>query len=141
VTSPVIVDGDSLAFDNQFGNRVVTIIVPSIIHASGHATIANKKVCIQGDEAKVQLSATYKTASHTVEGTGTVTIKALDNSQVASGCHSGGALITEGKAKFTASFTPLIPATMPPPASTPDVTTPSSGYGNFKPSQNWVNGG
>ncbi|MPY24381.1 hypothetical protein [Shewanella sp. YLB-07] len=139
--SPVILDGDGLKFDPKFGIRTVTITAPTMITGSGHATIGETKMCIQGDEAKVQLAATYTTESHTVAGTGIVSIQALDSSQLAQGRLSGGVLITEGQQTFTASFLPSIPATTPPPASAPDAPAPSTGTGEFEPSQDWVNAG
>lgn len=141
MTSAVIVDGDMMAFESLFGNRTVILVSPPIIQGSGHATIGNKKVCIEGDEAKVQLNATYTTSSHTVPGTGIIRIKALDRSQLASECKSTAALITKGQQKFTAMFTPLVPAMTPPPSSTPDSSAPSDGKGEFTASQSWVKAG
>lgn len=139
--SAVIVDGDKMVFEPSFGDRIVILVSPPIIHGTGHATIGGMKVCIKGDEANVKLNATYTTSSHTTPGTGIVTIKALDSSQLASECNSAAALITKGQQKFTASFTPNAPATTPPDSSPDLVTDPSDGKGEFMASQSWVNAG
>ncbi|KVQ00510.1 hypothetical protein WJ95_28420 [Burkholderia ubonensis] len=144
--SLVVVDGDKLVFEPKFGVRTVTLVDPPMIRGTGLATIGGAKVCIKGDEAKVQLKATYLTEIYTVAGTGIVTIKALDNSQVASECTSPTALITKGQQKFTASFAFVEPAQTPPfPAGPlvpePDKAPPSDGKGEFITSQNWVRAG
>ncbi|WP_036768614.1 hypothetical protein [Photorhabdus australis] len=131
MSEAIVVDGDLLQFDPNFGNRQVTVPNPGKISGTGHAQVSGKKVCILGDEGQVRVSATYITATHTTPGTGTITISALDASQQALQCTSGAALIIKGQ-QFTAMFTPESPAinnTVSPPQS--DVTTPSSGKGRF----------
>ncbi|KWI32623.1 hypothetical protein WM04_13490 [Burkholderia ubonensis] len=139
--SLVVVDGDALAFEPQFGDRMVTLVDPPMIRGTGLATIGGVKVCIEGDEAKVRLKAIYSTSTYTVPGNGIVTIKALDSSQMASGCTSPMSVITKGRQKFTASFTPAKPAMTPSSPSTADAAPPSDGKGEFVTSQNWVQAG
>ncbi|KVP47940.1 hypothetical protein [Burkholderia ubonensis] len=144
--SLVVVDSDTLLFERQFGDRIVTLVDPPLIRGTGLTTIGGVKVCIEGDEAKVRLNATYLTGIYTEEGTGVVTIKALDSSQLASRCTSPAALITKGQQKFTASFTFLKPAQTPPFPAGPivpefDTAPPSDGRGEFVTSQNWVQAG
>lgn len=128
MSEAIVVDGDLLQFDPNFGNRQVTVPNPGKISGTGHAQVSGKKVCILGDEGQVRVSATYITATHTTPGTGTITISALDASQQALQCTSGAALIIKGQ-QFTAMFTPESPAT--DAQGKPDVTTPSSGKGRF----------
>lgn len=133
----IVINGDTVKFDQVFGNRTV-ISPPTTITGSGKATINQKKLCIQGDEKQVRLmNVPYTTPSHSVPGTGTLTIQALDTSQQARKTSSGEAVIIEGQ-KFKAQFLPSQPAMTPPPASTPDPASPSMGTGSFTASQQRV---
>lgn len=136
--SEVIVDGDTISFEPQFGNRIVTLLMPAKIQGSGHALINKKKICIKGDETKLKFAAQYTTSSHTIPGMGSVTIQQLDTSNISSVCHSAAVVITVGNKKFTACFTPSVPAMTPPPASSPDPAIPSYGKGAFIASQKLV---
>ncbi|WP_129505040.1 hypothetical protein [Aeromonas veronii] len=138
MTSEVIVDGDMIVFEPQFGNRLVTLLMPAMIRGSGHAIINKKKVCIKGDEGKLKFDAMYTTSSHTIPGKGIVSIQQLDPSNVSSVCHSDEVVITLGNNKFTACFTPSTPAMTPPPTSSPDPAMPSYGKGEFMASQQLV---
>ncbi|MGJ0625057.1 hypothetical protein [Xenorhabdus bovienii] len=138
MSEAIVVDGDTLLFEPNFGNRQVTPSSPAKISGTGHAQVSGKKVCILGNEKQIRVPATYFTATHATPGKGTITISALDTSQQALQCTSGAALIIKGQ-KFTALFTPELPAmnnTVTPPQ--PDVTTPSSGKGNFITQQNFA---
>ncbi|WP_387689183.1 hypothetical protein [Photorhabdus sp. RM71S] len=129
----IIVEGDQLQFEPMFGNRQVIPTGPAIIHGSGQLTINQKKVCILGDETKVQVSATYQIPGYT-PGTGMLTIVALESSQQTPRCSSGAPLIVKGQ-QFIARFTPLQPAQTIGPAPTPDISAPSMGKGRIIPSQ------
>lgn len=136
--SEIVVDGDLMVFEPLFGNRIVTILVPPIIRGSGHALVDAKKVCVKGDQDQVKLNASYITNSHTVPGTGIVTIKSLDSSQISPLCNSIGSVIKIGNNSFIACFTPSVPAMLPPPVSAPEPASPSYGKGKFIPSQRYV---
>ncbi|MCG3460973.1 hypothetical protein L7G72_03730 [Xenorhabdus bovienii] len=138
MSEAIVIDGDMLQFDLNFGNRQVTPSSPAKISGTGHAQVSGKKVCILGNEKQVRVPATYFTATHATLGTGNIIISALDTSQQALQCTSGAALIIKGQ-KFTALFTPESPAinnTVTPPQ--PDVMTPSSGKGSFITQQNFA---
>ncbi|MBD2811144.1 hypothetical protein ID853_09680 [Xenorhabdus sp. Vera] len=135
MSEAIVTNGDMLQFDPNFGNRQVMVSSPGKISGKGHAQVNGKKVCILGDEKQVRISATYITATHTTPGTGTITISALDSSQQALQCTSGAALIIKGQ-KFTAMFTPTIPAT--DPNGSPDPLPPSKGTGVFITQQNFA---
>ncbi len=137
--SLVILDGDYLIFDATFGSRIVIIPAPPKISGSGHATIGETKMCIEGDEAKVQVAATYTTTTHTIPGSGIVSIKELKPGHLAQGCLSGEVLITKGQEPFTASFRPTILAMTP--VGSPDVSLDSDGTGEFISSQKGVYAG
>ena len=133
----VIVDGDTVFFMPFFGLRIITIPMTTI-RGSGHACIKEKKVCVKGDEKKVRLITPYTSGQYTVPGTAVVTIEKLKSDQIASDCLSLKALITEGKGLFDAKLSVLVPATTPPPASTPDNMMSSGGKGFFRASEEWV---
>ncbi len=130
----VIIDQDSLLFMPMFGNRVVIATGPAQIRGSGLSNINGRKVCIAGDEKQVRINAVYTTPTHTIPGTGIITIASLAANQRAQHAGSHAALILKGQ-QFTAQFEPSKPAQMPPPANTPDVAAPSSGQGMFIASQ------
>ncbi|AKA38449.1 hypothetical protein [Yersinia ruckeri] len=138
MSEAIVIDGDLLQFDVQFGHRKVTVPVPGKMSGTGHAQVNGKKVCILGDEKRVLVSATYTTDTHSILGDGKITISALDSSQQAFQCTSGSALIIQGK-KFIAMFKPGTVATAlgnPPPP--PDASTPSDGEGRFIPQQSFA---
>ncbi|AOP98022.1 hypothetical protein [Enterobacter roggenkampii] len=137
----VIVDSDFIEFDKMFGHRKVTITDSKKITGSGHAEINKKKVCVLGDEKKINLKATYTIDGYASPGNGQVTITKLNDSQFTQGCISEKPLITEGNGTFVALFTPSTPAIGPSPANMPDVTAPTPGTGWFKHSQDWVKAG
>ncbi|PHM29684.1 hypothetical protein [Xenorhabdus budapestensis] len=136
----IVVDGDTLQFEPQFGSRKLNIPGLVKIKGTGHAQVNGKKVCILGDEKRVTVSATYTTTTHMTPGNGTITITALDSSQQALHCTSGAALIIKGQ-KFTTVFTPQSPAinnTVNPPQPDPNYPSPSSGKGSFITQQNFA---
>lgn len=132
----VVVDGDMLQFMPMFGNRTVTPTGPARIMGTGHAAINKKRVCILGDEKKVQVPATYMTASHPTPGQGMITIAALAGDQQTPPVRSLAALIVKGS-RFTARFTPTVPASHP--VSGPEPTAPTMGQGSFIVTQFFVN--
>lgn len=133
----VVISGDIVKFDPVFGDRTV-ISPPTTISGTGKASINNRKICIEGDEQRVRvMNVPYTTASHSVPGTGTLTIMTLDASQKAKKTVCTQVVIIEGQ-KFKAQFLPTQPALTPPPASSPDLSTPSMGTGSFKTTQRSV---
>lgn len=127
----IVLDGDNLQFDPQFGNRLVTPLGPATIRGSGHATVQNRKVCVAGDEGKVQVQASYTTmAGHVTPGQGLITIAALAANQKTPRCSSRAAIVIKGQ-KFTARFTPTQPAQKPGATPEPDAPAPSMGQGQF----------
>jgi len=132
----VIVDKDLLQFNPLFGNRTVSPVGPAMIGGSGHAVINGRKVCIRGDEGKVKINAVYTTPTHSIPGSGLITITRLAANQLARHAGSGQPLIIKGQ-QFIAQFRPTQPAQMPGTPPTPDVPAPSMGQGVFVPSQ-WL---
>lgn len=135
----VIVDKDLLQFNPMFGNRMVIPSGPALIHGSGLPSVHGRKVCLVGDEKKVQINAVYTTPTHIIPGNGVITISLMPN-QKALQVKSGAAWILKGQ-QFIAQFRPTKLAQMPPPANMPDVPAPSIGLGQFIPSQFVVRAG
>ncbi|WP_197486511.1 hypothetical protein [Burkholderia sp. MSMB1589WGS] len=134
----VVVDGDELQFETQFGARMVTPTGPAKINGSGHATINGKRICVKGDEKKVTVQANYQSGSYQ-GGQGIITIKMLASDQEAPRCTSGAAIILKGK-KFTALFTVTVPGTSP--SGDADSSSPESdGNGSFDVRQKFVTAG
>ncbi|OQS37540.1 hypothetical protein [Chromobacterium haemolyticum] len=136
----VIVDKDLLQFKPMFGNRKVIPTGAALIRGSALPTVQGRKVCLAGDEKKVQINAIYTTPTHTIPGAGVITISSLMPNQQALHVNSGAAWLLKGQ-QFIAQFRPTKPAQMPPPANTPDVLDPSICLGQFIPSQFVVRAG
>lgn len=134
----VVLDGDALQFDTQFGARMVTPTGPAKISGSGHATVNGKKICVKGDEKKVVVPASYGSGAYQ-GGQGNITIKALASNQEAPRCTTNAAILLKGQ-KFTALFTVTAPGKSP--SGEPDSSPPDSdGTGSFEVTQNFVTAG
>ncbi len=135
----VVIDGDALIFETNFGANIVTPAAPCLIQGSGEADITNKKICVLGDESKVSIAATYTKSTHTTPGTGTITIAALAADQQAVFVTARTAVIVVGS-QFTARFTPSAPAMDPQGKPDPNMG-PTQGTGTFINSQTLVTAG
>ncbi|MHA0273209.1 hypothetical protein [Enterobacter ludwigii] len=134
----IVIDGDPLEFDSLFGINTVTLTSIPEIRGSGEATIEGKKICIYGDEKNVSVSASYSNASYPTKGIGRIVITVLAGDQQADFATTTTPVILVGS-KFTASFTPEVPASG---SNGPDpVTAPSTGTGIFINSQSFVTAG
>lgn len=135
----VVIDGDALKFETNFGESIVTPTAPCLIQGSGEAEIMNKKICVLGDESKVSIAATYTKSTHPTPGTGEIKITALATDQQAAFVMTRTAVIVVGS-QFTAQFIPSSPAM--DPHGTPDTNMgPAKGIGTFINSQSFVTAG
>lgn len=139
MSSLVVIDGDALKFETNFGANMVTPTAPCLIQGSGEADITNKKICVLGDESKVSIAATYTKSTHPTPGTGTITIAALAADQQALFVTAGTAVIVVGS-QFTARFIPGSPAMDPQGKPDPNMG-PAQGNGTFINSQTFVTAG
>jgi hypothetical protein len=139
MTSMVVVEGDAMVFEPMFGQRQVVLDEPAMMPGSGEATIEQRRVCVVGDEKRIQWQAQYFIPGYT-PGTGIVSIETLDSSQMAPCVTSGAPLILMGQ-RFVARFTPMVPAALSSPPNTPDSMAPSMGGGQFMPQQTLVSAG
>ena len=130
----VLVEGDKANFMPNFGAAMV-VVKPGDLKASGPATLKGKKICVEGDEAKVSVpGCTYIAPPHVIPGTGTLKIAALAGNQKAQKAKTGGKAMLLKGGSFTAKFEVQSPAKQPPPgpgAPIPDATPQYSGSGMF----------
>jgi len=130
----VLLDGDQAVFLPSFGAATV-VVQPGKLAGSGPATLGDKKLCVDGDEASVAVrGCIYMTPQHSIPGTGTLEISALAGDQKASKTRSGDTLVLLVGSTFTAQFTVQSPAQQPPPgpgSPIPDAMTIYSGSGSF----------
>ncbi|KAG0187717.1 hypothetical protein DFQ28_005937 [Apophysomyces sp. BC1034] len=112
----------------MFGPRQVTVSGPAMIRGSGQATVSGHRICVLGDEKKVQVQARYTTPAYPIPGSGLITIMQLLPNQQAPRCTTGAAIILKGQ-QFIARFTPTQPAQHP--QNGPDAMAPTPGKGRF----------
>lgn len=113
-------NGDSVVFSST-GPILLLPPFPTItIKANGKTTINGKKICIAGDEKKIELSCSYTMPPFMIPGSGKLKIQSLGPEQLTQKTKSGTkSLILKGKL-FTAIFQVEFPAKQPAPVNTPD---------------------
>src|SRR5262245_42780145 len=130
----VVIDGDQALFLPSFGAAIV-VVQPGQMQGSGPASCTGKKICVEGDEARVAVQGcTYMTPLYCIPGTGTLKIAALAPDQVAQKTRTGGTAHILVGSQFEAVFEVQSPAQQPPPGSgppIPDATPKYSGKGSF----------
>jgi len=138
----VLTDGDMVLFLPVFAPAIV-VVQPGQIAGSGPATIGGKKICVDGDEARVSVpGCTYMTPSHPIPGVGTLKIASLAPDQKAMLTQTGGKLVLLKGGMFIARFEVQSPAQQPTPAGpVPDATPQYSGQGQFMPVNQQVSAG
>ena len=124
----ILIDGDTVSFLPTFGAATV-VPQPGKLEGSGPATLDGKKLCVEGDEAKVSVAGCiYMTPQYCIPGTGTLTIDSLAGDQKATKTKTGGkAVLLKGKT-FTATFEVQSPANQPPPGPGSPIPDPASQY-------------
>lgn len=134
MTDFILIDGDKANFMPTFGAAVV-VVQPGDLTASGPATLAGKKICIDGDETSVSVpGCMYIAGPHSIPGSGTLKIDALAGDQKATKTNTGGKPVLLKGSQFTAKFEVQSPAQQPPPGPgppIPDATPQYSGNGTF----------
>lgn len=140
MSNMVIIDGDELKFNPQFGSNTVTPPPRPRISGSGEASIGDKKICMVGDEKQVSFTADYiKPPFTATPGKGTLTIKQLASDQRVEFATAQTPVIVVGS-RFTAQFQPTKPAQDPQGKPDTDLS-PASGSGTFINSQSFVTAG
>lgn len=142
MSSLVVIDGDALTFNPQFGAITITPPPQPRISGSGEASIGGKKVCIVGDEERVSFIVDYiRPPFVTSPGKGRLTIKKLaPDQQAASAKAPAPAPIILVGSQFTTQFEPTIPAQDPQGKPDTDLNA-VTGVGTFINSQTFVTAG
>lgn len=133
MTDFILLEGDQVLFLPNFGAAVV-VVRPGDLKGSGPATLNGKKVCVDGDEKKVEVAGcTYITPQYSIPGTGTLKIAALAGNQKAQKTKTGDKAVLLKGNQFTAKFEVQNPAKQPSGAAPPipDATLQYSGNGLF----------
>ncbi len=129
----ILIEGDKANFIPAFGAAMV-VVQPGTLKGSGKASLNGKKVCIDGDEKKVEVpGCMYMTPVYSIPGTGTLKIDALAGNQKATKTNSNGKPVLLKGSVFTAKFEVQSPAQQPPGPGPPipDATPQYSGSGMF----------
>jgi hypothetical protein len=134
VSDFILIDNDIVMFLPAFGAATV-VVRPGNMKASGPATFNGKKLCIDGDEAQVQVpGCMYVAPPHVIPGTGTLKIAGLASNQKAKKTKSGSKPVLLKGNQFDAKFEVQSPAQQPPPgpgSPIPDATLQYAGRGMF----------
>lgn len=133
----ILIDGDTVIFDPMFGAAIVTV-KPGKMKGTGKTSLNSKAVCVEGDEAKVEVAGCDYMAPPYVSptGKGTLTISSLGGDQKAQKTQSGGKAVLLHGGKFNAEFAVQIPAQQPGAPPVPDPMKKYMGTGAFKTSNN-----
>lgn len=130
----VLLENDIATFLPAFGAATV-VVQPGTLKASGPATANGRKICVDGDESKVEVpGCPYVAPPHTIPGTGTLKIANLAPNQKATKTDTGGKAVLLKGSQFDAKFEVQAPAQQPPPgpgSPIPDSMTQYMGKGMF----------
>ncbi len=135
----IIMDGDTVQFSTIGAITLLPPMPTTVIEGSGKTTINGKKVCVEGDEKKVEIAnCSYTIPPFTIPGSGTLKINSLAPNQLTQKSKSGNkSLILKGEL-FTAIFEVKSPAKQPPPVNMPDPLPMHIGTGELIPSNNKI---
>ncbi|RKN01410.1 hypothetical protein [Aquimarina sp. AD10] len=130
----IIMDGDTVQFSTIGAITLLPPMPTTVIKASGETTINGKKVCVEGDEKKVEIAnCSYIIPPFTIPGSGTLKINNLAPNQLTQKSKSDNkSLILKGKL-FIAIFEVKSPAKQPPPINAPDPLPMHIGTGKLIP--------
>ena len=135
MSDKILIDGDLANFMPTFGAAIV-VVQPGQMKASGKATINGKKICVDGDEAQLQVpGCQYMTPQYSIPGVGTLKIDRLAPDQKAQHSMTGGKPVLLKGGNFTAKFEVQSPAQQPAPPGppVPDASPSYTGQGSFVP--------
>lgn len=124
----IIIDGDQAIFQSTVGIAQV-IPLPGRIMAKGGASLNQKKVCVEGDEASVLVAGVvYFTPIYSIPGVGNLLIDRLGPDQVARHTRSNGKAALLKGSNFFSKLQVVTPAQQPPPGTAPPVPDPMPEY-------------
>ena len=126
-----IITGDQVQFLPAQGAAM--LLAPGMIPISGSGTmtVMGKPVCLEGDEANVQMPIPYMAGPYCIPGMGLLKINALAGDQLSKKLMNGKKVILKG-AQFDAVLEVTAPAQQPTPTGpVPDGTPKYTGKGQF----------
>lgn len=135
----LIIDGDTVQF-NPLQGMAIVVVRPVKIKASGKTKIKGKKICIQGDETKVEVAnCMYSTPSFPVPGKGVLKIASLASNQLTKKSKSANKPMLLKGAVFNSKFEVQSPAKLiTPTGEVPDPMPFYMGVGKFTPNNNSI---
>ena len=130
MTDYPLIDGDKVLFTSLFAQAIVTVL-PGTITGSGKTVAGGKKICVEGDEASVEVAGCpYITGPFITPGMGTLKIARLGPDQLSiKTTDSAKKIILKGR-YFIAKFQVQKPA-MDPTTLSPDPSPSYPGRGEF----------
>ncbi|MFV8751768.1 hypothetical protein ACNOYE_14580 [Nannocystaceae bacterium ST9] len=123
----MLIDGDTVTY---LGFPPTITVLPGKLTASGPATLTDKKVCIEGDEASGKVENVPYSMPPFVGGTGTLEIVQLMPNHKATKTKTGSTAMLLLGATFIATFKVVGKATNPATGAT-DPTPEYPGQGKF----------
>jgi hypothetical protein len=129
----MVATGDVVMFEPNFGNRTLMAPAQAVLAGTGRFMVKGKPGCVISDLAKVVVPGVpYVSGNFTVPGVGLIQLVMAAPDQIGKQVFSGAPVLIKG-GQCQAMFIPTAPATMPPPANTPDPTVgvPTPGKGRF----------
>jgi len=128
----ILVDGDIVNFLPSFGAATV-VPQPGKLVGSGEGTWKGKKLCVDGDEGKVEVQGcSYVSGPYVTPGTGTLKIASLAGNQKAKKTKTGSKAVLLKGQQFTAKFEVKSPASFQTQAGPQtDKVSQYSGMGMF----------
>jgi len=127
----IIIDNDEVHFNSTFQNAFI-IPVPGNIKGTGGATLSGKKVCIDGDEASVEVTNVTYISPPYVGGQCTLLIDKLGKDQIADHTNSNQKKVILKGVMFEAVFEVTQPGTDPASGNPDPNFMYSGGTGYFK---------
>jgi hypothetical protein len=128
MTDLIVITGDKVIFLPQFGAALV-VPKPGKIEGSGPGTVKGKKICVIGDEKKVEVKGCqYLTPTYCIPGSGTLKIDILASNQKAKKSRTGGKTVLLRGMTFKAKFEVQSPAKQPPPGPGSPIPDPMKIY-------------
>jgi hypothetical protein len=130
----ILIHNDTVKFIGAFQGATV-VPKDGVIAGTGAATLGGEKLCVAGDEKKVEITdCVYFTPIHSIPGKGTVKIKALAADQQAKKTQTDGKKVLLVGKFFDAVLEVQQKAKEPPKGAAPPVEDPLTQYmgkGNF----------
>lgn len=142
MADPIVITGDFAVFPTSCGGATLPPMRAPMT-GTGRDMVLKKAVCVDGDERTIMVSGVpYTTSTHTIPGTGSLMIQALDPAQKSTKAKSGGKPVLVAKGKFTVKFMVMVPAQQPStPNPIPDTTLNYVGKGEFETTNRKANVG